>query len=387
MEIIVGSFMTIAVFNIIFYFYFQRRVVFLFLFLYCTINIFKINLVQSVIYGEATRNYSYISDVWLMELYAYIGSYLLLGFLLLNYSIPKYKLWVSIWSFVLFSFYFLNLKTPFLILSVFAGFLVAIYALFKSKEDALLGFSGLCGFSILSVLGSMRIVDYGYFIGIVWFILCMTLSFGGQFSRKKSQYNEAIVRSSRLESELLRRHIRPHFLMNSLMTLQELLVKNPDDAGVFIENLAEQFRLFSSASEKSLVPVNDELLLCQSYLKIMGWRRATSFCLEVTGFDGTEKVPPAIIHTLVENGVTHGYRSHRKGIFKLSKELLENQTVFTLWNNSDLSGGSSNTGTGLKYVKDRLEESYPSRWSLNSFATLDGWQVDIRITSEQTQRW
>ena len=54
MEIIVGSFMTIAVFNIIFYFYFQRRVVFLFLFLYCTINIFKINLVQSVIYGEAT---------------------------------------------------------------------------------------------------------------------------------------------------------------------------------------------------------------------------------------------------------------------------------------------------------------------------------------------
>jgi hypothetical protein len=36
-------------------------------------------------------------------------------------------------------------------------------------------------------------------------------------------------------------------------------------------------------------------------------------------------------------------------------------------------------GTGLKYVKARLEESFPERWAFSQRATDGGWETRIQI--------
>jgi hypothetical protein len=38
-------------------------------------------------------------------------------------------------------------------------------------------------------------------------------------------------------------------------------------------------------------------------------------------------------------------------------------------------------GVGLRYVKTRLEESYPGRWNIESFPKGDVWQTAIEFVA------
>jgi hypothetical protein len=40
-------------------------------------------------------------------------------------------------------------------------------------------------------------------------------------------------------------------------------------------------------------------------------------------------------------------------------------------------------GTGMRYVRARLEESFPARWSLRSEAVAGGWASVIEIGTER----
>ena len=64
--------------------------------------------------------------------------------------------------------------------------------------------------------------------------------------------------------------------------------------------------------------MEEELSMCRAHLQIMGFRKHACFELKTEGIEGTEKIPPAIFHTLIENGLTHGYAERDQGLFILS---------------------------------------------------------------------
>ena len=57
--------------------------------------------------------------------------------------------------------------------------------------------------------------------------------------------NDAIqqkLTNERLKMELIKKHIQPHFLMNSLTALEELIEQSPHQAIDFIQKLSELFK-------------------------------------------------------------------------------------------------------------------------------------------------
>ncbi len=88
-----------------------------------------------------------------------------------------------------------------------------------------------------------------------------------------------------------------------------------------------------------------------------------------------------IFHTLIENGITHGYENKTSGKFIRRRRLLRDGVSFTLSNDgyADAGGEPEKAGTGMKYVRARLEESYPGRWSLQHGNTTDGYNVTITV--------
>jgi hypothetical protein len=48
----------------------------------------------------------------------------------------------------------------------------------------------------------------------------------------------------------------------------------------------------------------------------------------------------------------------------------------------DPAGG----GTGLRYVKARLEESFAGRWSVESNEVEDGWRTIVEIRGQRPER-
>jgi LytS/YehU family sensor histidine kinase len=120
------------------------------------------------------------------------------------------------------------------------------------------------------------------------------------------------------------------------------------------------------------------------HLEVMSLRHDKSFVLEVEGIEAGEKVPPLVFHTLVENGLTHGYAGKDSGVFILKRNEDADCIHFTLYN--DGSSGSKNTGSsglGLKYVRARLEEAYGRRWRMDSHPVEGGWLVAIAIQRER----
>ena len=148
-----------------------------------------------------------------------------------------------------------------------------------------------------------------------------------------------------------------------------------------IEALAEEFRMINQISTLKQIPISHEIDLCRAHLKIMSFRKGADYKLETIDIDEKDTIPPMIFHTLVENGITHGYEKKIAGTFKLQMIKNSNSVKYVLKNDGDFNPEESkgSTGFGAKYIKGRLEESYPGKWDFTSSKSDEGWESIIEI--------
>ena len=199
-------------------------------------------------------------------------------------------------------------------------------------------------------------------------VICTSFSIARQFARKETAEKEAQLKSARLENELLKKNINPHFVLNTLTSIIVWLRKDSNSAIKLIEALADEFRMINQISALKQIPIKQEIDLCKAHLKIMSYRKGADYKMETLDIDEQDTVPPMIFHTLVENGLTHGYENKIAGTFKLQRIKNSDLIKYILTNDGEFNSEDSkgSTGFGAKYIKGRLEESYPDRWNFIS---------------------
>ena len=115
----------------------------------------------------------------------------------------------------------------------------------------------------------------------------------------------------------------------------------------------------------------------------MEYRKEINYLWEETGINSGEEVPPGILHTLLENGITHSLpRADNSIKFKLifaSNKHYKYYTFLTFARGVRPTMNHQKEGTGLKYVKARLTESYQDKWDFVSEPTNHGWKNSIKI--------
>ena len=117
----------------------------------------------------------------------------------------------------------------------------------------------------------------------------------------------------------------------------------------------------------------------------MGYRRDVHFELTAENIPLNEEIPPLVFHTLIENGLTHAFQPRENGRFWLRYEKIDSEVVFTIKNNGSRLRESMQKhseikeGLGLRYVKARLEESFPGKWTIEHVMDQGLWKVTIRI--------
>ncbi|NTV10499.1 MAG: histidine kinase [Zoogloea sp.] len=101
--------------------------------------------------------------------------------------------------------------------------------------------------------------------------------------------------------------IRPHFLFNSLNGVLGVIRSDPRRAELALEELADLFRALMQ-DNRELVPLDDELSLCERYLELerlrLGERLQVRWQLQ--GCPRDALVPPLMLQPLIENAVYHG---------------------------------------------------------------------------------
>ncbi|TGM47984.1 transcriptional regulator [Leptospira biflexa] len=195
----------------------------------------------------------------------------------------------------------------------------------------------------------------------------------------KVKLQDAKLVSSRLEVELLKNNIHPHFLLNSINATIIWLDEDPETAKQLLSALSEELRSILKLTNKKTITVTEEINICKRYLEIMSLRKESKFEFKSEGITIKDMIPPIVLLTLVENGLTHGYQGKHSGLFTLKKKREKNKTKYILFNDGLPTTKSDSLGTGIKYIKSRLQEAFPNRWDFSSKVVLGGWENTITL--------
>ncbi|WP_035644189.1 histidine kinase [Flavobacterium sp. ASV13] len=259
------------------------------------------------------------------------------------------------------------------------SFIVAIDAAFRKIKGGLIVVIGL----LASVIVNKYIFyDFGLFIAFTIIVLSMLYLHTIRAKALEEAHNASLLLSSRLQLELVKKNIQPHFLRNTLTSLIDWIEESPQQGVIFIRALADEFDIMNSIAEDTLIPIQQEIELCRKHLEVMSFRKEVCYNWEERNIDTNEEIPPAVIHTIIENGITHSLPPKQGCItFRLSftkEKQYKQYTLLTLAKNRNRKKENSK-GTGFKYIKARLNENYGSNWEFDSFAVEEGWCTTIKI--------
>jgi two-component system, LytTR family, sensor kinase len=169
---------------------------------------------------------------------------------------------------------------------------------------------------------------------------------------------------SQAELRALQSQINPHFLFNALNTLFGTIPRDAGEARRIVLNLAEIFRYFLQ-SEKTFVPLAQEMQIVRAYLEIEQLRLGGRLNVEIRIDEAAMQVPIPVlsIQPLVENAIKHGVAPRTEpGYVRIEGELRGEELGILVENSS---GGAvaetTGTGVGLQNVRRRLEICYGPR--------------------------
>ncbi len=151
------------------------------------------------------------------------------------------------------------------------------------------------------------------------------------------QLEKQTLKTNVLESELkaLRSQMNPHFIFNSLNSIQDLVLKEDTDASYdYIVLFAKLVRSTLNYSNLDFIPIEKELEFLDIYLSLEKLRFAKNFEYSIS-YDGNTgiDIPSLLIQPFVENALVHGLM-HKKGMKKVSVEFeLGTHVICTITDN------------------------------------------------------
>jgi len=130
-------------------------------------------------------------------------------------------------------------------------------------------------------------------------------------TEKEKQLAELNQKATELEMQALRSQMNPHFIFNSLNSINMFILENNKlQASEYLSKFSKLIRLILQNSQEASIPLERELEALQLYLELESLRFVDKFEYKIAVEDNIDttmlKVPPLIIQPYAENAVWHG---------------------------------------------------------------------------------
>jgi two-component system, LytTR family, sensor kinase len=178
---------------------------------------------------------------------------------------------------------------------------------------------------------------------------------------KENQERKSDAEKLAKEAELfkLRQQLQPHFLFNSLNSINALIGSRPAEARRMVQQLSDFLRGTLKKEEIQWVSLGEELQYLQLYLEIEKVRfgNRLSTVVDTNEQAGQMKMPALLLQPIVENAIKFGlYDTTGETVIHIVTTAQNNELVVTVSNpfDPDTSTPKQGTGFGLKSVQRRL---------------------------------
>jgi sensor histidine kinase YesM len=189
-------------------------------------------------------------------------------------------------------------------------------------------------------------------------VIIFTLVYEIIFLGKERELDNKIVdqldrERSQAELQALTNEMDPHFIFNSLNTLNHLILNNPNQAHLFNNKLAQVYRYFLINKTRELISLKDEMEFIDSYFFLLQIRHDSKLQLYVELNDEAIKamIPPCAVQVLIENAIKH---NEFTDLNPLLIKIISNGQYIRVTNNAKPKPYTVNsTGIGLKNLRSR----------------------------------
>ena len=208
---------------------------------------------------------------------------------------------------------------------------------------------------------------------IVTSIIAKVLLGGKRKAEKRAQAASATAAEEGLKRQLaeaqlkmMQAQVEPHFLFNTLASVDYLIETDPARASTMQKNLIQYLRAALPQMREGSTTLGKELALVRSYLEILKVRMEDRLQFAVTVPQGlmSAQFPPMILQSLVENAIKHALEPKPEGGSITVTADIANGSLRVMVADTGLgfgAAGKPGTGVGLANVRERLAALYAGR--------------------------
>jgi len=224
-------------------------------------------------------------------------------------------------------------------------------------------------------IGNYYFSAKNFYIGVLFFLFWQM--YGVSVEVKKAF--DSMDHAKDMEIAFLQAQIGSHFFFNTLNTIYCLMDSSVRQAQSLILSFSDFVRIKYSFDyrEDTFCTLDDEISMIKDYIAIENMRMGDKIILHevIDNKHRMVKIPRLLLQPLVENVVKHGLESEKISIhlssIKFNKTLevsisdngrgMDKITLTRIQNSSE-----TNSGTGIKNTKYRLEKCYGSSLNIES---------------------
>ena len=202
-----------------------------------------------------------------------------------------------------------------------------------------------------------------------------------EVAKRRQADQEKVVVLSQLKQ--LQSQIEPHFLFNTLATINVLIESDSAKAKLMLEKLTDLLRVTLKNSRTEQSTIAQEVDLLDAYLNIQKIRldERLTFSIETHGISDQQVIPPFLIQPLVENALTHGIEPKAAG-GEVNIRIVQQADQIKIEVSDNGMGlktpsSAAGHGVGLSNIRQRIDTLYGGKASLTITEQAEGGVVSI----------
>jgi len=184
---------------------------------------------------------------------------------------------------------------------------------------------------------------------------------------------------SEAKMQMMQAQVEPHFLFNTLASIDHLIETDPPRASIMQKNLIQYLRAALPQMRENATDLGREADLVRAYLEILKVRmeERLQVAFDVPSGLRSADFPPMMLQSLVENAIKHGLEPKDEGgRLDVAAEIVHGDLHVTVADTglgfSPGGASTSGTGVGLTNIRERLKLLYGDRASLIIEANQSG---------------
>jgi sensor histidine kinase YesM len=207
----------------------------------------------------------------------------------------------------------------------------------------------------------------GLLISLIFFVKRREARAAAELHKAEAERHLLSKQAIEAELKLMQAQVEPHFLFNTLASVQYLVETDPRQANVLLGHLIGYLRAALPQLRASSSTLGREASLAEAYLNILKMRIGSrlSFSIEVPDALRDHPFPPNLLISLVENAIKHGIEpSADGGTVQVGAAHTDDAIVLTVTDTGsglDAAGASGGQGIGLTNIRERLAALYGAR--------------------------